>query len=310
MIVSAPRALQTQKRILIIGGTKFIGPHVVRELTELCHSVTVYHRGQSEAALPPSVRHVRRPEAAMPVRQFPNEVLTPSPDVVIHMIAMGEGDSRAGLAAFRGRVERMVWLSSGDVYLAYGRFTGLEPGPLDNRPLTEASPLRRVLYPYRAKSKSPDDLSHYYEKILVERIALSDSQTPGTILRLPKVYGPGGNADLATIYGFRNHSQWRWTHGYVENVAAAIVLAALHPAAVGQIYNVGEAYTPTIAERLANLPPSSMPVSEIPANFDQHIVYDTSAIRNQLGYCERVPEPEALRAAAVLAQAREDAGHS
>ena len=32
---------------------------------------------------------------------------------------------------------------------------------------------------------------------------------------------------------------------------AAIVLAALHPAAAGRIYNVGEEYTPTIAERLA-----------------------------------------------------------
>jgi hypothetical protein len=34
------------------------------------------------------------------------------------MIAMGVEDSRAALNAFRGQVERIVWLSSGDVYLA------------------------------------------------------------------------------------------------------------------------------------------------------------------------------------------------
>jgi nucleoside-diphosphate-sugar epimerase len=212
------------------------------------------------------------------------------------MIPMGEEDSRAALNAFRGRTERIVWLSSGDVYLAYGRFTGLEPGPIDNSPLTEESPLRNVLYPYRSQAKSAEELRHYYEKIFVERIALSNSQMPGTVLRLPKVYGPEGNADLATIYGFRHQPQWRWTHGYVENVAAAIVLAALHGAAAGRIYNVGEPSTPTMEERLESMPPSSLPIDTgMAANFDQNIVYDTSRIRAELGYREPVPEAEGLR---------------
>ncbi len=284
------------KRIVIIGGTKFIGPHVVRELAGLGHNVTVYHRGESESELPPSVRHVHAAEAGMPVRRFPAELLNASPDILIHMIAMGEEDSRAALDAFRGRVERMVWLSSGDVYRAYGRFTGLEPGPIDNSLLTEESPLRSVLYPYRSQAKTSDDFQHYYEKILVEQIALSDPQMPGTVLRLPKVYGPNGNADLATIYGFRNHPQWRWTHGYVENVAAAIVLAALHPAAPGRIFNVGEAYTPTMAGRLGSLPASALPVdTSMARNFEQNIAYDTSRIRNELGYRELVPEMEGMR---------------
>jgi uncharacterized protein YbjT (DUF2867 family) len=35
------------------------------------------------------------------------------------------------------------------------------------------------------------------------------------------------------------HAQlgWRWSRGYVENVAAAIALAATHPAAGGRTYN-------------------------------------------------------------------------
>lgn len=51
------------------------------------------------------------------------------------------------------------------------------------------------------------------------------------VLRLPKVYGPGSDANLATVYQDRNHPTGRWTHGYVENVAADVALAANHPRA-------------------------------------------------------------------------------
>src|SRR5581483_8055113 len=190
-------------RVLIVGGTKFIGPRVARRLVDEGHEVTVYHRGVSEAELPAAVRHVRRPEASMPVRVFPDELIHRPPDVVVHMIAMGEADSRAAVKAFRGRVGRVVWISSGDVYRAYGRFTGMEPGPVEAGLLTEDSALRSVLHPYRARAKSEDELSFYYEKILVERAAMSDPNLPGVILRLPKVYGPGNNADLATVYQAR-----------------------------------------------------------------------------------------------------------
>jgi nucleoside-diphosphate-sugar epimerase len=285
--------------ILIIGGTRFIGASVVRQLA--CnHHVTVFHRGQHEADLPASVRHVRSPQAAMPIRSFTDELLTPQPDVVIHMMAMGEADAEAALNFFGGNTGRMVWISSGDVYRAYGRFIGIEPGPIEPCPLREDAPLRSVLYPYRDPAKPSgkltEDLADFYEKILVERIALSDPIAPGTVLRLPKVYGPGDNADLATVYGFRDHPRWRWTHGYVENVAAAIVLVALHPAAANRIYNVGEEHTPTVGERLAKLPASPVATgTNEELNFEQDIVYDTTRIRSELDYRELVSEPEAMR---------------
>lgn len=282
-------------RILVIGGTGFIGPHLVRQLATQGHDVTVYHRGRTEAELPASVRHVRSPQALFPVLIYPDELRNPSPDVVIHMTPMGEADAHAAVQAFRGRVQRLVAVSSGDVYLAYGRFAGLEPGPVELGQLTEDSPLRTALYPYRKKALSPEDWVYHYEKILVERAVLSDRTLPGTVLRLPKVYGPGSNADLATVYQFRRHPQWRWTHGYVENVAAAIVLAALHPAAAGRIYNVGEERTPTVGERLAALPPSEVTEDRSnSSNFQQDIAYDTSRIRRELGYREPVLYEEGL----------------
>jgi nucleoside-diphosphate-sugar epimerase len=36
-------------KVLIIGGTNFIGPPVVRRLTDLGHQVAVFHRGQTDA---------------------------------------------------------------------------------------------------------------------------------------------------------------------------------------------------------------------------------------------------------------------
>ena len=283
-------------RVLIIGGTRFIGPHVVRQLVDQGHEIAVYHRGQSEPDLPASVRHIHSPLAGIPVLSFPNELLLDQFDVVIHMIAMGEADARAAVQAFRGRTGRLVALSSGDVYRAYGIFTGIEPGPPEPGLLSEESRLRSVLYPYRKQAKSPIDWTYSYEKILAEREVLSEASLPATILRLPKVYGPGGDADLATVYSFRNHPQWRWTHGYVENVAAAIVLAASHPAAAGHTYNVGEEQTPTVGERLVGMPASAVPTDHDNSfNFAQDIAYDTRRIRAELGYKEIVPYEEGLR---------------
>jgi nucleoside-diphosphate-sugar epimerase len=191
----------------------------------------------------------------------------------------------------------LLVLSSGDVYQAFGRFSGLEPGPVAAGLLTEDSPLRKTLYPYRAQAKSQEELQYYYEKILVERAVFEQTELPGTVLRLPKVYGTGGNADLATVYAYRDRVNWRWTHGYVENVAAAIVLAALHPAAAGRVYNVGEAYTPTIAERLKSLPPAPVVPTSCPdgREFLQDIAYDSTRIRKELGYVEPVSYETGLR---------------
>lgn len=308
-------------RILIIGGTAFMGPHVVRKLSAAGHEITVFHRGQHEPDLPGSVKHVHSPSAAFPVSEFPAELVRWNPDTVLHMVAMGERDARAALRTFRGVARRLIVCSSGDVYAAYGLLIGTENyGPKVDL-LNEDSALRSNLYPYRKMAKSSEDWLYHYDKILVEEVVMQDPELQGTILRLPAVYGPGDSRHgffpylkrmddhRPAILLDKDHAGWRWTHGYVENVAAAITLAVLDDRAAGRIYNVGEKFTPAIEERvrllaqiigwkgqIVKLPRVSLPKHLQDAyNYSCDLAYDTNRIQRELGYQEHISPEEGMR---------------
>jgi len=108
-------------RILVLGGTGFLGPPVVTRLSNLGHHVAVYHRGEHEPALPFGVQHVHSPLAALPVAAFPPELTELAWDVVLAMFPVGEADAAALMRTFRGIARRVVALSSGDVYRAFRR---------------------------------------------------------------------------------------------------------------------------------------------------------------------------------------------
>src|SRR5260370_3635763 len=156
-------------RVLVLGGTSFIGPAVVRLLAERGHEVAVYHRGQTHADLPPSVTHLLGERDALPDRR--DELSRLAPDVALDMRPMTGAEAAAVMAALSGIVRRIVAISSQDVYRAYGRLIGTEPGPPDPVPLTEAAPLRAQLYPYRGETpRTPDDPRRWlddYDKLLM-----------------------------------------------------------------------------------------------------------------------------------------------
>ncbi len=155
-------------RILVIGGTGFIGRHIVQRIESAGHAVAIFHRGRTTAELPVQVHEILDPLSMMPIQQFSKELFEFEPDVVVHTVAMGGNDARAWVQAFAGKTGHLVMLSSGDVYRAYGCFIGIEPGPIEEGLLTEESPLRTMLFPYRHKADSPAALEYRYEKILAE----------------------------------------------------------------------------------------------------------------------------------------------
>jgi nucleoside-diphosphate-sugar epimerase len=299
-------------RVLVIGGTQFIGPHVIAALHRLGHEITVYHRGHHEPALPSAVRHIHSSRAGIPVLHFPSELSDPAPEVVLHMFPIGEDDTRAAMARFAGVAQRMVAVSSGDVYRAYGRLLGTEPGPPESVPLGEGAPLRETFYPYRHMAAGPADWTFHYEKVLVERAVMSHPALEGTAVRLPAVYGPGDPYRRLRPYIKRMddrrpmillesaQAEWRWTHGYVENVAHAIALAVIDRRAAGKIYNVGETETPTTAERVRRIGEAAgwngkvVPVDSgsLPAHLRapyqprQDLILDNGRVRDELGFAE------------------------
>lgn len=285
-------------KVLVVGGTRFIGAHLVRRLAERHIDVTVFHRGTSLNPILPPVRHIRHPSAHYPITGFPAEVTSGTWDVVVHMVMMGAADARSAVETFAGRSGRLVMVSSCDVYRAYGRLTGAEPGEPDPTPLDEEAPLRSSRFPYRGQEASLGDFATNYDKILAEQVVSDARNLNWSIIRLPKVYGPEDNGDLATIYGFAQAPAWRWTHGHVANIAAAIDCVAEHPKAERRIFNAGEAHTPTMAERLAALPPKDISASLPPFDFRQDLVLETLRLRDELGFADVMNEAEAMLALA------------
>jgi nucleoside-diphosphate-sugar epimerase len=303
-------------QILVIGGTGFIGPYVVRRLVAQGHQVAVFHRMQSKVELPSNVEHILGNRSAIP------RVKT---DVVIDLILSSGKQAGALMDTFRGVARRVVAASSCDVYRACGILHGSEEGPLQPVPLTEESELRSRLHTYppqqiEAVRKFYPWVDDEYDKIPVERAILSDRQLPGTVCRLPMVYGPGDPARrffpvLRRVADGRRAillesgmSAWKAPRGYVENVADAIALAAVDDRAVGRVYNVGESPAFTELEwarKIAGaagwrgefvvLPKDRMPKHLImPGNTAQHWEADSTRIRRELGYREGVSIEEAV----------------
>ena len=303
--------------ILIIGGTGFIGPYVVRGLVGAGHHVAVFHRGETTADLPASVIHIQG--ARQRLYDFVSEFQAFAPQTVLDMCAYTEGDARVAVQTFRGLANRLVCLSSMDVYRAYGLFRRLETGTPHQHPFDEDAPLRSILYPYRSLAKEPNDLLYGYEKILVEQVVMNEPELAGTALRLPQVYGPNDKQHRLAGYLDRMDkgqdilmdeakAQWRWTRAYVEDVAFAIVLAVTNEKAAGRVYNVGERQAQTESAWVKEIgrvsgwrglvktaPKAALP-QELAEPYDwrHDLAAKTSRIREELGFLEIISLEKAL----------------
>ncbi|MGH9969629.1 MAG: NAD-dependent epimerase/dehydratase family protein [Pyrinomonadaceae bacterium] len=238
-------------RILVLGGTKFVGPHVVRQLAahDQGHEITIFHRGATETELPEGVHHVHGDFASF--FDHLDELKQLSPEVVLDMVPFREEDADR-VKAFAGVARRVVVISSQDVYRAFGRLWRTEPGPPGPVPLTEDSPLREKL------SNAGLDYNKTAIETAIKGAVTNDPNLLATIVRLPATHGPGDDKHRLFPYIKRMddgrsailldeaYAGWRWARGYVEDVAHAIVLAVTDERAAGRIYNV--AYSETLSE--------------------------------------------------------------
>lgn len=140
-------------RVLVVGGTRFVGPVAVRLLVDAGHEVAVAHTGAHEAPDLPDVEHLHGGREDLLAPGGPVERWRP--DGLVDTFAGGASAAKAGLladAARRAGGPRIVAVSSMDVYrhcvdAGIGDGTGTRAIPRDPVPLEETAPLREGPYP-------------------------------------------------------------------------------------------------------------------------------------------------------------------
>jgi nucleoside-diphosphate-sugar epimerase len=309
-------------KALLIGGSGFIGPSTATALLQRGHHVTVFHRGKTTAP--------QNSEEILGDRQFLQdhqpEFRRQKFDVVVDFVLSSGRQAQQLMDTFRGLAGRVIALSSMDVYRAMGVFYGFESGGLQELPLTEDSDLRtsRNVYSQETLNKVRGVYGWFddeYDKIPVEQAVMSDARLPGTVLRLPMIYGPGDplhrfHAVLKRMEDGRKQilfaddvAPLRTPRGYVEDVGAAIALVATSPQSAGRVYNVCE--TESFGEldwarKIATvtgwngefvvLPHDRTPKHlHWPGNTAQHLVASSERLRKELGYSELLSREEAIR---------------
>jgi nucleoside-diphosphate-sugar epimerase len=282
-------------RVVVLGGTNFIGRRITEDLHARGDEVTVVHRGVTEPSGWLDCHHLHAARADF--GRVAADVRALHPDAIIDTRAMTRADAEAVLPHLPDA--RLVVLSSMDVYRA---FELLDAGEATEPvPISEDSPLRRGRYPHRGHGEDHKD----YEKLHVEPGYL---ERGGTALRLAMIYGehdPQRREEfiLRRVRAGRRQipvgpGTWLWTRCYVGDVAGAVLATLGAPAAEGQVLNVGEPLTTTMigwagqilaaAEHDAELVP--VPEKVLPADmwstrsYAQHFLVDSHQAADLLGW--------------------------
>ncbi|RKO96726.1 hypothetical protein CXG81DRAFT_14944 [Caulochytrium protostelioides] len=249
-----PASPSSGARILITGGSGFIGSHVVARLLTRYPDYTIINFDKMDACASPEV--VRQTAAHAPPHayrfiqgditslEFVTYVLeTHEIDVVMHFAAATHVDNSFGhgldftrdnvlgthvlleAARAHGRIRRFIHISTDEVY---GQI--LKP---EHSPLAPSNP-------YSATKAAAESLVQAYAKSF---------RLPVIITRSNNVYGPGQYPEKVipkficrllhgkplTLHGTGEHSRH---YLYVTDIAAALD-AVLHQGEVGEIYNIG-----------------------------------------------------------------------
>jgi 2'-hydroxyisoflavone reductase len=118
-------------RVLILGGTRFIGRHIASTLKSEGHGVAVFHRGSAPLQELSGIEEILGEKRELP--GFRDEFRRFRPDAVIDRLGYTPSDGAKIVETFKGWLERLVFLSSCD---AIGR----TPSCID-RPMNRSKPL-------------------------------------------------------------------------------------------------------------------------------------------------------------------------
>jgi 2'-hydroxyisoflavone reductase len=170
----APGRAAAPLDLLILGGTGFIGPHLVRHAVERGHRVTIFTRGRRQADLPDGVTRLvgdRNGQlGALEGKRW---------DAVIDDSATNPEWVRQSTALLTGAARQYLFTSSTGVYYPYLK-----------RGVDETTPVR-------LDASDPKDGSETYgvAKARCERLVMDAFGTGGTVVRPTYIVGPGDTSD-------------------------------------------------------------------------------------------------------------------
>jgi nucleoside-diphosphate-sugar epimerase len=244
-------------RVLVIGGTRFIGRHTVQALLDRGHAVTVFHRGKTPNPFGGRVDELLGDRTN---RESVHQALGGKRFDAVVDIAYA-WDSRTGAKeigyvadSLDGLVGTYVYLSSASVY---------GDGPM---PLTEESPRDATLGTYSEDKIAAED--YLFE-------AHRRGRFNASVVRPPFVYGPWNAipreawfwdrilAGRPVILPDDGKTLFQWAAA--KDVAWALAECLENPAAQGEVFNIADEEPLTHGEfidRLARV--AGRPVEKVP----------------------------------------------
>ena len=258
-------------RILVIGGTRFVGYLLTWRLLARGHRVTILHRGTHPDPFGDRVERLRADRtgpsfvAALAGRDF---------DAAVDFAAYTGEDGRRAAEVLGGRVGHYVMISTGQVYLVRdsdraARGPAREEdydGPVMPRPDSEPD-LGEWEYGM-GKRACEDALAEAYERM----------RFPATRIRIPVVNGERDYFRRVESYLWRvldggpvllpEGGLARTRHVYGAEVARFLAAILGRPVTYGRAFNLAQEETPTLADLVANLAALTGSRSEIVAVAD------------------------------------------
>ena len=240
-------------RVLVIGGSRFMGLQLVWHLLASGHQVTTLNRGRHPD---PFGSRIARLRADRTTPEFQAVLAASSFDAAVDFAAFGGDDARGAVKALTGRVGHYILISSGQVYLVREGLAApgapIAEDAYDGRVMAApGDPSGRREWLYGVGKRDAED-------VLAE--AFATHGFPYTALRLPMVEGELDPSGRLASYLWRildgrpvllpDGGPGTVRHVYSGDVARAIAALLGRSEALGQRYNLCQEEMPTLREFL------------------------------------------------------------
>ena len=282
-------------KVLVIGGTRFVGLRIVRVLAEQGHNITLLNRGKTKADLPSGVKRLTADRRSQDeVRQV---LKSQDFEVVYDITGYQTRNLEPLVAALCGRINHYIFQSTCAVYAP-----------------SELLPIRENFPTVTEVTAPAGEETYALEKLQCEQFLLrmfEEKGFPVTIFRSPVIYGPENWMDEREGSYFARILERRRIlvpgngatvlhFAHVDDVARAYLVASGQKKALGKIFNIAsdeaitiDGYIDTIAKVVGvtaskvYVEPHVVRSLKRPIFFfpwERSSFYDISRARDEFGY--------------------------